>query len=1153
MSASDGTLLERWIDRRDAEAFNEIVSRHAGLVYNVCRRIVRNDADAEDLAQDCFLKLAGVTYVPRSSLAGWLHTVAARTALDLRRAGLRRGSRERRFAEARARERPGAAAWSELQEEVDACIAELPPELREVVVAHFLERQTHEALAASLGVSRQTVTHRIARGVERLRLLLKKRGATATGAAVAALLGELPIQAAPPTLLASLGRLVLAGPPAGTVAASSSVLTTIANVGGFIVAKKLLVGALAALGLLLLAGFAAFRGIAERPPPVVSRPTPSRTAGDAPAGAAATTDRRRLAEERPGSTEAAVAREPLPGSLAGTVLGADGEPVAEARVLAVAGAPDRARKLEETLSDGAGKFRLDPAAAEDAVVWSFKRGAGLGSAPAGSAVEITLKPLGEVSGRFYDRATGEGIAGLPVRLAALESHGVAPEVASFYFQGAALFPELAAGSAGTTGQDGRYALEVLPVRLFFHFAPDASQYVLPGYRRHDSVPEILVASGERRTDVDFGLERGGSIAGRVFGPGDRALAGARVEVVSSYSSSRVLKCDGEGFYRFIGLAPDATYIVSAAVEGLSPGESPSIAMPGAEAIEEVDIHLVPGHVARGLLRDDLGRPAGGMNLALAKVADADRKIWIAGMTVAGDGSFSFAHVAAGNHVVRVFSQSPAIEEFFAFAMPEDRDLLDLEFVLRSKAPGFITGRVVDHLGNPVADFPLTAQSGGKLAARTRSGADGGFRLDGLEEAGTFVILAYSGEYWSQRQLSVPAYSTDVTVVVVQRGRIQGRVVDAETRAPIEHFETRAVFIRTEPGGGENRFHLKWTPFDSRTGEFLIERAEPVDCEVQVRAPGYVETRSSRFAIPPGGAAETMVVALNRGGSVEGVVVDAESGEPLAGALLRAHQHEAFFPWLLEEGKESYAPRGVWALTMSKADGAFAFGGLAPGETIHLVAWMDGYGPAIRAGIKVGQEGKALKLPLARAATLVIAARFRPQAGERYEFHALSREAQPWRAAFRAWGAAENPGTIEIPGLPPGPYRLAVCSVAGEGDGASRRLLGEERFEVAPGVRYPLSLDLDDLAKRFAAVSGKVTGEVDPRAVRLQVLDEDDPEEPYAFGRLTPSADGQFRFAGLPAGKYIILARSDGVEPPVEARVPVRVRDGQELEVDVPFK
>jgi DNA-directed RNA polymerase specialized sigma24 family protein len=44
--------------RGAAEAFQTIVSRHAGMVYATCRRILRNATDAEDMAQECFETLA---------------------------------------------------------------------------------------------------------------------------------------------------------------------------------------------------------------------------------------------------------------------------------------------------------------------------------------------------------------------------------------------------------------------------------------------------------------------------------------------------------------------------------------------------------------------------------------------------------------------------------------------------------------------------------------------------------------------------------------------------------------------------------------------------------------------------------------------------------------------------------------------------------------------------------------------------------------------------------------------------------------------------------------------------------------------------------------------------------------------------------------
>jgi len=51
MSTLDLSLVERWQSRRDAEAFDEIVSRYAGLVFGAARRILHNNADAEGVAQ----------------------------------------------------------------------------------------------------------------------------------------------------------------------------------------------------------------------------------------------------------------------------------------------------------------------------------------------------------------------------------------------------------------------------------------------------------------------------------------------------------------------------------------------------------------------------------------------------------------------------------------------------------------------------------------------------------------------------------------------------------------------------------------------------------------------------------------------------------------------------------------------------------------------------------------------------------------------------------------------------------------------------------------------------------------------------------------------------------------------------------------------
>jgi len=75
-------------------------------------------------------------------------------------------------------------AWNDIYGCIDEAIAELPDKLRIPVVAHFLDDQTHSAIALTLGISRRTVTDRIDSGVELLRKALKNRGMAMTGAAL---------------------------------------------------------------------------------------------------------------------------------------------------------------------------------------------------------------------------------------------------------------------------------------------------------------------------------------------------------------------------------------------------------------------------------------------------------------------------------------------------------------------------------------------------------------------------------------------------------------------------------------------------------------------------------------------------------------------------------------------------------------------------------------------------------------------------------------------------------------------------------------------------------------------------------------------------------------------------------------------------------
>ena len=91
MTLSDQLLLERFASTRDGESFAELVRRHGGMVYGVCRRVLQDSALAEDAAQETFLHLLRQPAAVSESLVGWLHRVAQLGQRALTNGGQHRG------------------------------------------------------------------------------------------------------------------------------------------------------------------------------------------------------------------------------------------------------------------------------------------------------------------------------------------------------------------------------------------------------------------------------------------------------------------------------------------------------------------------------------------------------------------------------------------------------------------------------------------------------------------------------------------------------------------------------------------------------------------------------------------------------------------------------------------------------------------------------------------------------------------------------------------------------------------------------------------------------------------------------------------------------------------------------------------------------
>ncbi len=243
MDQSDRLLIQRWQRDADGDAFSELVSRHAQMVFAAANRILRNAADAEEVAQDSFAKIGQLRRVRGDSIGGLLHTIATHLAINRLKSESRR--REREIAYATSAQSMGDSDWAAIASYVDEAIATLPDKQREAIVRHYLEGQSYRSIAESNRLDESTVRHHAQRGLECIRAYLQRRGITASATALAAgFTADAQTATLPASLLSAFGKQALAG---ATIAGPAA--TTVAVGGSVIMFKKAALG----IGLILVA------------------------------------------------------------------------------------------------------------------------------------------------------------------------------------------------------------------------------------------------------------------------------------------------------------------------------------------------------------------------------------------------------------------------------------------------------------------------------------------------------------------------------------------------------------------------------------------------------------------------------------------------------------------------------------------------------------------------------------------------------------------------------------------------------------------------------------------------------------------------------------------------------------------------------------
>lgn len=160
------------VQKGDEQAYAELFARHKRSVYGYTRRFIRDEARAQEVFQDTWLKVhrARGTYHEGARFKTWLFTIAANTTRDAHRRSQRRIQTVDSPIEARSKnEKPT------LGMDIHAAVAQLPENLREAFLLGAVQGFDHNEVAKALEITPANARARISRARAQLRQSLEEK------------------------------------------------------------------------------------------------------------------------------------------------------------------------------------------------------------------------------------------------------------------------------------------------------------------------------------------------------------------------------------------------------------------------------------------------------------------------------------------------------------------------------------------------------------------------------------------------------------------------------------------------------------------------------------------------------------------------------------------------------------------------------------------------------------------------------------------------------------------------------------------------------------------------------------------------------------------------------------------------------------------
>ena len=180
MILQDETFLIRQFKAGDPATFDPVVQTYQDRIYNLCYYLLGNPQDAEDAAQEVFIKAFRnlKDFRPEASLYTWLYRIGVNTCLDHKRKSRTHAFKDESLAEGLPSNEPSpeqSYQSKEIGQAINSALNRLSKNSRAVIVLKEIEGLSYEAIAEVLNTSVGTVKSRISRTREELRRFLRKK------------------------------------------------------------------------------------------------------------------------------------------------------------------------------------------------------------------------------------------------------------------------------------------------------------------------------------------------------------------------------------------------------------------------------------------------------------------------------------------------------------------------------------------------------------------------------------------------------------------------------------------------------------------------------------------------------------------------------------------------------------------------------------------------------------------------------------------------------------------------------------------------------------------------------------------------------------------------------------------------------------------